>query len=68
MHYEGVPVSSFYVIAEFASLQKNFGATGYCAKIWQVFVDWHITLSKTWCLNFVLIKTHKTPMQDWVDF
>ena len=27
MHYEGVPVSSYYVIAEFASVQIIFGAT-----------------------------------------
>ena len=26
-HYEGVPVSSYYVIAEFASVQIIFGAT-----------------------------------------
>ena len=26
-HYEGVPVSSYYVIAEFASIQILFGAT-----------------------------------------
>ena len=29
MHYEGVPVSSYYVIAEFASVQIIFGATVY---------------------------------------
>ena len=27
MHYEGVPVSTYYVIAEFASVQIIFGAT-----------------------------------------
>ena len=27
MHYERLPVSSYYVIAEFASLQIIFGAT-----------------------------------------
>ena len=27
MHYEGVPVSSYYVIAEFASVKIIFGAT-----------------------------------------
>ena len=27
MHFEGVPVSSYYVIAEFASVQLIFGAT-----------------------------------------
>ena len=27
MHYEGVPVCSYYVIAEFASVQIIFGAT-----------------------------------------
>ena len=27
MHYEGVPVSSYYVIPEFASVQIIFGAT-----------------------------------------
>ena len=27
MHYEGVPVSSYYVIAEFASVRIIFGAT-----------------------------------------
>ena len=27
MHYEGVPVSSYYVMAEFASVQIIFGAT-----------------------------------------
>ena len=29
MHYEGVPVSSYYIIAEFASVQIIFGATVY---------------------------------------
>ena len=29
MHYEGVPVSSYYVIAEFASVRIIFGATVY---------------------------------------
>ena len=27
MHYEGYPVSSYYLIAEFASVQIIFGAT-----------------------------------------
>ena len=27
MHYEGVPLSSYYVIAEFASVRIIFGAT-----------------------------------------
>ena len=29
MHYEEHPVSSYYVIAEFASVQIMFGATVY---------------------------------------
>ena len=29
MHYEGVPASNYYVIAEFASIQVIFGATVY---------------------------------------
>ena len=29
MHYEGCPVSSYYVIAKFASVQIIFGATVY---------------------------------------
>ena len=35
MHYEGVPVFSYYVTAEFASVQIIFGATVSAKQFWQ---------------------------------